>query len=289
VISPLVRRKRLAEELRELREAAGLTTEQLGRKVGFHRLKVGRFEGAQGRPDPMDVMKLLDALNVEGDRWHKLVEIAKDASERGWYWRIAKDLGPRQAVYADLESGAETIREYQNAGIPGLLQTRDYAHARIAPSRFEGNVVPEDAERHVAARAARQRMLRRPGGPRYEAILEEVAIRRPAASDDVMREQLLYLADLASSDKQFTIRVLPIRIRIPDYYLPTAPFSLYTYPDSGDPTMLAVDTETEDLVRNEDTDVARYSDLYDRLSKVALSAKESVEFLKQAADNVHVE
>lgn len=289
MISPLVRRKRLASELRALRAEAGLTAEELGKKVGFNRLKIGRFEGAQGRPDPMDVMKLLDALGVEGERWHKLVEVAKDAAERGWYERISKDLGPRQAVYADLESGAETIREYQNTYVPGLLQTRDYTRARTGPSRLVGDAVPEDAERQVEARAARQRMVRRPGGPRYEAILEEVAVRRLGAPPEVTRDQLLHLVQLATEDKQLLIRVLPVEAKIADYYLPTAPFSIYTYPDSGDPAVVAVDTPSEDLVVDAENEVARYGALYDRLSKAALSVRESVACLQQAASNAYVE
>lgn len=289
MISPLVRRQRLATELRALREAAGLTTAQLGAQVGFHRLKIGRFESAHGRPDPMDIMKVLDALDVTGARWHKLVEVAKDAAERGWYERIAKDLGPRQAVYADLESGAETIREYQNAGVPGLLQTRDYTRARTEPSRLAGDAVPDDAERQVQARAARQRMLRRPDGPRYEAIMEEVSVRRPAAPADVTRDQLRHLVHVALSEEQFTVRILPIEAHIDDYYLPTAPFSIYTYPDQDDPTIVAVDTPSEDLVLSSEAEVARYVGLYERLTQVALSQQQSREFLRRTGDAVRAE
>jgi hypothetical protein len=132
-------------------------------------------------------------------------------------------------------------------------------------------------------------MMRRPDGPRYETILEEVAVRRLGVPEDVTRDQLLHLVELATGDKQFSIRILPIEARIADYYLPTAPFSIYTYPDSGDPTVVAVDTPSEDLVLDAENEVARYVGLYDRLSQAALSAKETVEFLKRAADNAHVE
>ena len=60
MISPLVRRKRLAKELRQLREAAGLTHEQLGKKAKLHRLKISRLENAQGRPNVSEVMTILD-------------------------------------------------------------------------------------------------------------------------------------------------------------------------------------------------------------------------------------
>src|SRR5215510_4566725 len=57
-------------------------------------------------PNVTDVMKILTALGVDGDRWHELIKIAEEASERGWWAEYGDHMGSRQRIYADLEAGA---------------------------------------------------------------------------------------------------------------------------------------------------------------------------------------
>ncbi len=89
------------------------------------------------RPDPDDVMKILEALDVTGDRWTALMIIARQASEHGWWESSAKKMGERQALIANLEAGAQTIREYHMTLLPGLLQTSEYSHARANVDRAD--------------------------------------------------------------------------------------------------------------------------------------------------------
>ena len=82
MISPYVRRLRLAAELTQLREAAGLKHEQLAAKIGQprSRFKISRLENARARPAQAEILKLLEALGVEGERWDQLMEVAGDAA-----------------------------------------------------------------------------------------------------------------------------------------------------------------------------------------------------------------
>ena len=128
MISPYVRRLRLAAELRALRAEGGLTHEQLARKIGQSRAQISRLENGHV-VDQDDVMKILDALNVDDARWTRIMTIAREAGERGW-WESNRAMGERQALYANLEAGAQTIREFQMTFIPGLLQTPEFTRAR---------------------------------------------------------------------------------------------------------------------------------------------------------------
>src|ERR1035437_4011098 len=119
---------RLRAELRALRAAAGLTHEQVAKRIGESRGQISRLEDGHGG-DQADVMKILDALGVEGERWTQVVTIAREAGEKGW-WESTRGMGERQALYANLEPGAARIREYQQTFIPGLLQTPEFARAR---------------------------------------------------------------------------------------------------------------------------------------------------------------
>jgi transcriptional regulator with XRE-family HTH domain len=285
--SPLVRRKRLASEVRALREAMGLNHEQLGKAVGFHRLKISRLETGERAPNVTDVMKILTALGVDGERWHELVRIAEDAAERGWWAEYGDDMGPRQRVYADLEAGATSVRTYEIFVFPGLLQIPEYAMQRGVQA--EGGRPPEYVERNIEARAVRQKMFHRPGGPEYEVILDELAIRRLSAPPEVMTAQLQHLVKIATSNPRTSVRVLTVDARIPSYEVPRSPFSLFSYPDPGDPLVAAVDTETADLVFTTPDEVTPYVRRFDRLLDAALSVEDSIELIRTTADHLSTE
>lgn len=80
VISPYVRRLRLAAELRELREQAGVSAQDLAKRSGVYRQMISKLENAHVAPNQEDVQRLLDVLGVEGDKWTQLVQITAKAT-----------------------------------------------------------------------------------------------------------------------------------------------------------------------------------------------------------------
>ncbi len=280
MISPYVRRLRLGAELRALRAQAGLTHEQVAKRIGESRAQISRLENGHVA-DQADVMKILDALGVEGDRWTQVVTIAREAGEKGW-WESTRGMGERQALYANLEAGAAAIREYQQTFIPGLLQTPEFVRARTdAAATLEPMTGTVDGV--LAGRAGRQRMLRRPGAPSYEVIIDEVAVRRLAAPPDIVKKQLFHLATTCNGKPRVALRVLPVDARVDSFSVPRCAFSIYTYPDPGDPAVVAIDTVTSDLVLTDPAEVAPYEQLYARLHDAALSPADSLDLLTKAA------
>ncbi|MBV9315493.1 MAG: helix-turn-helix domain-containing protein [Pseudonocardia sp.] len=86
MISPYVRRQRLAAELEQLRDDAGLTHAELATRIGESRMKITRLEnGRVIRDGQATVMKIIDTLGVTGDRWSSIMDVARDAAERGWW------------------------------------------------------------------------------------------------------------------------------------------------------------------------------------------------------------
>ncbi|MEU5884862.1 helix-turn-helix transcriptional regulator [Spirillospora sp. NPDC047279] len=282
MISPYVRRRRLATELRALREDAGLTHEQLARKIGEARTKLSRLENGHIAPDQNDIIKLLDVLEVDGERWTKIVTIAQEAAAKGWWESDVRAMGERQALYANLEAGAVTIREYQQTYLPGLLQIPEFTRAA---AEALNSLRPErsDVRGVIKGRAGRQRMLRRPGGPTYQVIVDELAVRRPAAPPAVTRAQFEHLVRHTAESPRVSLRMLPVDALITGYSLPGSTFSVYTYADPDDPTVVALETVDADLVLTEPEQVAPYEELYQRLRDAALSEEESLNLLTQAA------
>lgn len=102
--------------------------------------------------------------------------------------------------------------------------------------------MPETIEGILAGRSGRQRNLRRPGGPSFEAIVDETAIYRLTAPPAVMQQQLRHLVDVINGGpRNVTLRVLPTRARIKGFAVPRGTFSIYGYPDLGDPQVVAIE------------------------------------------------
>jgi transcriptional regulator with XRE-family HTH domain len=280
MISPYVRRWRLADEVRSLRQDATLTQEQLGRRIGKSRADISRLESGH-TVDLADVLGILEALGVGGERWTQIMTIAREASEAGW-WESHKSMGERQTLIADLEAGASVIRAYEQTFVPGLLQIPEFVRARsVATATLEP--VSGTVDGILAGRAGRQRMLRRPGGPTLEVIVDEVAVGRLAAPAHVVKKQLYHLATAVNKDPHITLRVLPVHALIKDFTVPRSAFTMFTYPDPGDPDVVAVDTVTSDLILTAKDQVAPYDRLYERLREAALPPEDSIELLTKAA------
>lgn len=290
MISPYVRRRRLAAELRTLREQHDCPADKLADQIDVARQTISRLENGHVAPDLHVVMKILQRFAVDQDRWQRIMTIAREARERGWWATYATQMGPRQALYANLEAGADTIREYQLTVLPGLVQIPPYTEARLYAGR---DTLPGDLDpaRVLEARAGRQRMLERPGGPTYEVILDELVVRRPAVPAHVAGPQLDHLVHLGHCQDGMTIRVLPVHTTIAGH-APRSAFSCYTYPDPGDPTVVAVDTITSDLVLttlDRPDEVVSYLDLYEHLRAAALGPTDSLDLLASLAEQMQTD
>ncbi len=283
MISPYVRRLRLAAELRELRERAGVSAQDLAKRSGVYRQMVSKLENAHVPPSQEDVQRLLETLGVEGDQWTQLVQITLEAASHGW-WE-SSGIGERQARFANLEAGAAVIREYQQNLIPGLLQTEGFISTRLANS---GLPLAWGAEMRgvLKGRAGRQRMLHRPTGPAYEVILDEVVLRRRSVPPEVFRRQIECIIKLMDEKEQVTVQVLPVDAEIPGYHIPECSFSIYTYRDSGDPVVVGLEAVGTDLVLTDQEQTGQFEMVYTGLVSAALSVERSREMLAQVAKSL---
>jgi transcriptional regulator with XRE-family HTH domain len=275
----------LARELLALREERGWSAERLAQTVGAPRQRISGIENCHVRPDEKELDRLLDALAVPKARRQAILAVAADARHRGWWEKIAEQIGPRQALYADLEAGASHICEYQLTLVPGLLQVPAFTEAR---ARADRPIYAEGFDPHqaVQARMSRQAILHRVDAPRYEVVIDELVIRRFAAGSDVVREQLDHLAVLGHEHPHVSIRVLPFTARIAQQLVPRSAFSAYRYSDPVDPSVVAVDTITSDLVLTNATQVTHYLRLYEHLRDAALTPTDSLDFLAMVAQEL---
>lgn len=289
--SPILRRRRLGAELRRLREAAGLTGDQVIERVGWASAsKLSRLENGRSRPDLRDVLDLLEIYGVTGALRDELATITGEAGDmRGWL-RSYPVMTQHQRAYAELEAGCADIREYSPVIVPGLLQSPGYARVRIVSSRplmadpeDPERATTEDPETEVAARLARQSLLTRDvEPPRYSAVLEEATLGGRAGPPDVLRGQLAQLCKLAALPN-VTIQVLPRETTIGNWYLPHTAFSIYRFADPQDPETLAIEGLSTNLVLTDRDELNRFTLLFEWLQRAALTPDETLSWLSDAA------
>jgi transcriptional regulator with XRE-family HTH domain len=283
--SPYVRRRRLAAEIRKLRESRGLTTDGLARLMFYNRAKISRLENAQVRPDVGEIINMLETLEVTGSQYDRLFQLAREAAQKGWWDKYGVSMGPRQKLYADLEYNAETVREYNQTVMPAVIQEPEYISALVDLDKCQGKLdyVPE---RMTEARMRRQSELLRPGGPSYETVLDECVIHRLAVPPQAKIAQLRHMIQVVSDEERITVRVLRYDAIIPGGFLPKSAFYLYAFAEPGDSPIAVIDTVTTDLVLSQRSEVARYAGIYNRLREAALSRVDSVTFLDQVANRL---
>ncbi|WP_434744029.1 helix-turn-helix domain-containing protein [Micromonospora sp. SH-82] len=277
-----MRRHWLAREIRVLRREYERSSADLARGVGFPRRHISMLENAQRGPDIDLVVAICDHLQVGSRRREEIISAAVDGWTVGWWDTDAAAMGHRQARYADLESGTAAISEYALALVPGLLQIPEFVAARTRsdPARLPSDLDPAAV---VAARARRQELLLASDGPRYEVILDELAVRRRAAEPAIMAAQLRHIVTVGESHPAVTVRVLPIDATIKSQSAPRSAYSIYRYSDKYPTIAVAVDTLTTDLILVERRETEPYRELHSRLKSAALPPGPSIELLTDAA------
>ncbi|MFC4908274.1 helix-turn-helix domain-containing protein [Actinomadura gamaensis] len=271
--APTVRGRRLARELRQHREHAGLTPDQVVTRLGWSRSKISRIESGRTRPSVADVTAVLDLFGVTSPVRDALVQLARDVQKRGW-WTTYADLW--DGSYVGLEDEASRIRSYQVQFVPGLLQTPDYARAVISAGRPDR---PAEVDRRVRARMARKSVLARSDAPTLTVVLDEGLLRRPLGGRDVMREQL-YALVAASQGGSVTIRVLPTET---DTLLGAeGPFVLLSFEES-DPDVAYSEGMSGCVYMESQEQVSRCRVTFERLFETALSPEKSVALIETYA------
>jgi len=279
--SPSLRRRRLAAELRRLRDQAGLSTSDAAKKLGWQASRLSRIETRQSGITAPDLRKLLDAYGVEDDGYRAhLAELARRVNERGWWQKYAGLIGTNYADLIGLEAEARTIRAYEQELVPGLLQIPDYARAVIRATR--PTETSEQIDRWVEVRIERQEILTRsdPVPPRFNAVLSEAALRRPIGGFDVMRGQLEYL--MRPRDRaNVTVQVLPFDAGV--HPAMVGPFTAMTFPDPDDLGVVNVENATGALFLEDPAEIRVYAEIWSMLQASALSADDSQAFLKSTS------
>ena len=211
--SPTVRRRRLAAELREIREDKGKSGDAVATALKWSPSKISRYERARTGLRPREVERLLDYYQITGSRRALLLTLAEDAAQKGWWEEFADSLSDDYKQFIGLEHEAASIAIWHVDVVAGLLQTEAYArHIISSYSRVEP-IAPGMIGRMVKVRMQRQQLLNREG-LQLSIVLDESVLRRRIGDDSVMYEQLQHLAHEAERPN-LTLQILPLDAQHP--------------------------------------------------------------------------
>ncbi len=207
--SPTVRRRRLAAELRGIRESKGESGDAVAAALHWSPSKISRYERAKTGLPPSEVERLLDYYEITGPRRELLLALARDASQKGWWEDYGDSLSPDYQQFIGLEDEASAIAVWQFDVVPGLLQSEAYARSIISTYRQIEPVTPGMIDRLVKVRMRRQQIVNRESGLDLSVVIDESVLHRRVGDDRVMFEQLQRLVRDADRPN-VTVQVLPL-------------------------------------------------------------------------------
>jgi transcriptional regulator with XRE-family HTH domain len=276
-VNPTVRRRRLGQELRRLRELKGMTAEEVAERLLVSQSKISRLENGRRSISQRDVRDLCGVYEVEDQRVvDGLMQMAKDSRQQGW-WHSFGDIP--YSVYIGLETDAASLRIYDPQVVPGLLQTRFYAEALITGALPETPAA--DIEKRVDVRMRRQERIQSAENPlRLWTVMDEAALRRKVGTPSLMRDQLEHLVE-QSRLPHVTVQVIPFEMGAHPGL--NGQYAILEFPDAADSSVVYIEGVTSDLYLEKPGDVQKYSVMYEHLRAQALNVEQSREFIANIA------
>jgi len=275
VRSPTLRRRELGALLRALRNAKGLTVEQVAERILCSPSKVSRMETGQGAT-PRDIRDLCNLYDVtdeaERDRMMTLAREGKGPA-RWQRYELA------YATYAELEQEALAVSAFQSSVVHGLLHTADYARANHENSM--PRLDPDQINLQIEAKLARQRILTQANPATFAVVLDEAALHRRVGGRRVMADQLAKILDM-SALPNVKIQILPFELGA--HPALESNFTILRLPDPSTGVVF-VEGMIGSIYLDRPEDLKRYHDVFNKLQSIALSPKDTSDLIAKLLDH----
>jgi transcriptional regulator with XRE-family HTH domain len=274
--------RRLAAELRRLRERAGLNGEEVSQRLGWSGSKLSRIELHRIGIKQADLRKLLELYGVDEGHREELLALARESKQKGLPQKAAARF-PEVATYVYAEAEAESVWNWEPLIVPGLLQTHDYARAVIQPwnAMFPGPI--GEIDRRIEARMLRQERLTGDPPLAFSVVIDESVLHRRFGDQTVMREQMERMVEAAELPN-VEIRVHPLAGNTPP--LTAGAFSYMQFPQVHDVPMndiVSVEHLEGSYYLEEEEQTFRYRVAFEYLVRQSLGPDKSRILIASAA------
>jgi transcriptional regulator with XRE-family HTH domain len=275
--SPKVRRRRLGFELRQLRENADLTIEQVAALLEVSDSKISRIENGQVSATPRDVRDMATLYGVKGLRMENLKQLARETKEKPWW----SEYSGLKLDFVSYEAEASSILMFAPMILPGLFQTPDYARAIIREIRYD---LPSDGiERRVEFRMKRQAHLSESTPPELWAVIDEAILHRMIGDPMIMHHQLKSLVETARLPN-VTLQVLPFSGGA--HAGLDGPFIIIRFPEPTDRDVIYFEHTGWEHTLDDPKAISLYRLLFDHIRAAALKPDVSLKLLSERAEQL---
>lgn len=263
-------RAELAEDLRRLRAASGMSGVAVATRLGWSQSKVSKVETGRVTPSLDDVRRLVELYGADQDERSTLEERVADLNDRYRSLRMLRKRGLEQEQQGieRVESSTELLRVFEPSTIPGLLQTAEYARAVFSRPLSCAGV---DVAGAVAARLSRQSVLFEPER-RFHFVITEAALRWRMGGSTTMTAQMDRLANL-STLSNVRLGLIPWRVEVAEF--PNNGF------DIRDEREVAVENFTTHRVLTDPRDVDFHLRMFEYFAEAAIYDDEARTFLAE--------
>ncbi|GIJ07069.1 transcriptional regulator [Micromonospora andamanensis] len=283
-----VPRRQLGRALRDLRTEAGVTLDAAAEALECSRQKVWRIESGLGSVRGVDVRAMCELYAARGELTRALTALAGETKAKGWWHAYGDAIPDWFELYVGLESAACRIRRYDEALIPGLLQTRSYA---LAVYQHRAEVTDDERERLVQVRLQRQSLLTRrlPSAPEMDVVISEGALLRIVGDRPTMVEQLRHLLDVGERENVH-VRVLPLSAGL-HRGVEAGTFVMLEFPlgnrATPEPSVIYSESWTGALYLDRPEEFAAYEKVWKSLDQLAFDGGQSRHLINKIIGEVH--
>jgi transcriptional regulator with XRE-family HTH domain len=245
----------------------------VAQQLGWSASTLNRIENGGRAITSEDVSALCVMYKVTGQARDRLLELAREADQPGWWERPSSGLPAQLTALIGFESEAIRITDVSLAMVPGLLQIPEYARALL--TRLAGSGVSKtEIETRLVARLGRQAILTKLEPPEYLAILDEAVLRRPVGGRHVMAAQLRHIIT-ANQRPNVTVRIIPFDHG--EHAGLTSSYLLLEFSKAR--TLVHLEHRRSGIFVDEPQDVGPFIEIIEALRQTALDSTYSAEFL----------
>lgn len=269
-------RNALGKRLRELRQQAGLTGRQLAESLSWTPSKISKLENGRQTPSDDDIRTWTRATGSENQTDDLLASLhTLEVQHAEWQRVLRAGLQPHQNEIAEQDAKMRLFRSFESTVIPGLLQTAEYARARLAQGVMLFKV-SNDISDAVQVRMRRQEMLYRPD-KRFHFVLTEAALRLRLCTPEVMLGQL---------DRLVSLSALPnVRLGIVDTHTQyvIGPWHGFSLRDSS---RVTVETFSAELNLAQPQEIELYGKVFDHFAAIASYGRSARAIITRVIDDL---
>ncbi|WP_344104952.1 helix-turn-helix transcriptional regulator [Nocardiopsis rhodophaea] len=253
-------RRRYGNEVRRLRNDAGMTQDSLAHRVGCSKSLISAIERGEA-PLKGDIRSKLDEKLGYG-QLDRLWEDLTGNGRQAWL-----------SEFSQLVREGASVFEYQMISFPGYLQTEEYAQAVIR------NGVPwvtgDEVAAKATARAAETQRVVKAATPILWCVVDQTVLWRRFGSAAVMLGQLRFLEDLVQRGR---LMLQMVRAASPTHPGNSGSFAVIT--GHPKPVVYAESIHYGQFITKM-VDVEHYRLLFGRLQSEAEAVNETLKALQQ--------